>query len=336
MKVRSLLLSAAAAATLISSATAAEMINGAGASFPAPLYFEWAHAYQAATGNQVNYQSIGSGGGVKQVQARTVDFGASDEPLDLARQKADKLLQFPAVVGGIAIAYNLPELGGAELKISNSVAEGIFMGAINNWADPKIKADNPTLNLPNKKIIVVHRSDGSGTTWNFTYWLDKVSAAWHGSVGLGKTVKWPVGIGGKGNEGVANMLKQAPGTIGYIETAYAKKNNLPMATLQSAEKTWVKPTTESIKAAAASANWKASEGFYEILALEKGKNTYPIAAATFILLPAEKGAANKKVKEFFGYAFSKGDATAEKLGYIPLPDVTTKAIGDYLSANGVK
>lgn len=329
---KTLLLSLFAALSL----SAAETINGAGATFPAPLYFEWAHSYAATSGVQVNYQSIGSGGGVKQIQARTVDFGASDEPLDLARLKADKLIKFPAVIGAISLAYNLPELGGKELKLSNEAVEGIFMGAITMWNDPKIAKDNAGVALPAKKIYVVHRSDGSGTTWNFTYWLDKISATWHGQVGLGKTVKWPVGIGGKGNEGVTNMIKQAPGGIGYIETAYAKKNNLPMATLQSAEHTWVKPTTESIKAAAANANWKASEGFYEILALEKGKNTYPLTAATFILLPAEKAVENKKVSTFFTYAFDKGDEAAEKLGYIPLPKATTDAINTYLKSVGAK
>lgn len=327
-----LLLSALAAISLI----AADKISGAGATFPAPIYYQWAHAYEAATGIQVNYQSIGSGGGIKQVQARTVDFGASDEPLEPTRLAKDKFFQFPAVVGAIGLAYNLPELGDKEIKLSNAVVEGIFMGTISKWNDPKILADNQGVALPDKTITVAYRSDGSGTTWNFTYWLDKVSPVWHEKVGLGKTVQWPVGLGGKGNEGVTNMIKQTPGSIGYIETAYAEKNNLPMATIQSAEKTWVKPTTESIKAAAANAKWKAAEGFYEILALEPGKNTYPITAATFILLPIEKADSNKKVTAFFDYALNKGASEAQKLGYIPLPQETIATIAEYWKTNNIK
>jgi len=327
-----LLLSALAAVSLI----AADKISGAGASFPAPIYYQWAHTYAAATGTQVNYQSIGSGGGIKQIQARTVDFGASDEPLKPEKLTADKLLQFPAVVGAIGLAYNMPALDGKEIKLSNAVIEGMFMGTISKWNDPKIAADNAGVKLPDLAITIAHRSDGSGTTWNFTYWLDHVSSVWHDKVGLGKTVKWPVGIGGKGNEGVTNMIKQTPGSIGYVETSYAEKNNLPMATIQSAEKTWVKPTTETIKAAAANAKWKASEGFYQILANQPGKETYPIVAATFILLPVEKVAENKKVVTFFNYSFEKGAAEAQKLGYIPLPKETLEAITAYWKANGAK
>lgn len=327
-----LLLSALAAVSLI----AADKISGAGASFPAPIYYQWAHAYQAETSTQVNYQSIGSGGGIKQIQARTVDFGASDEPLTPERLAKDKLLQFPAVVGAIGLAYNLPALEGKEIKLSNAAIEGIFMGSITKWNDPLIAADNAGVKLPELAITVAHRSDGSGTTWNFTYWMDKISTKWHDTIGLGKTVKWPVGIGGKGNEGVTNMIKQTPGSIGYVETAYAEKNNLPMATLQSAEKTWVKPTNATIAAAAANAKWKADEGFYEILSLEPGKETYPIVAATFILLPVEKTAENKKVTAFYNYAFTKGAEEAKKLGYIPLPKETTDVISAYWAAKGVK
>lgn len=327
-----LLVSALAAVSLI----AADKISGAGASFPAPIYYQWAHDYQAQSGVQVNYQSIGSGGGIKQIQARTVDFGASDEPLEAKRLTEDKLLQFPAVVGAICLSYNLPEVANKEVKLSNAAIEGIFMGTITKWNDPKILADNPGVALPDKAITIAHRSDGSGTTWNFTYWLDKVSPKWHEKVGIGKTVQWPAGIGGKGNEGVTNMIKQTPGAIGYIETAYAHKNNLPMVTLQSAENTWVKASTENIMAAAANAKWKAEEGFYQILASQPGKNTYPIVAATFILLPKEKAAENKKVAQFFDFAFAKGGAEAEKLGYIPLPKPTIDAIDAYWKANGAK
>ena len=327
-----LLLSALAAVSLI----AADKISGAGASFPAPIYYQWAHTYEAATGVQVNYQSIGSGGGIKQIQARTVDFGASDEPLEPAKLAQDKLLQFPAVVGAIGLAYNIPALEGKEIKLSNAVVEGIFLGTITKWNDPKIAAENAGVALPDLAVTIAHRSDGSGTTWNFTYWLDAISPAWHEKVGLGKTVQWPIGIGGKGNEGVTNMIKQTPGSIGYVETSYAEKNNLPMATVQSAEKTWVKPTTATIKAAAANAKWKAEEGFYQILANQPGKETYPIVAATFILLPIEKTAENKKVVTFFNYSFEKGAEEAQKLGYIPLPKETITAIVAYWKANGAK
>jgi phosphate transport system substrate-binding protein len=318
------------------SLSAADTISGAGASFPAPLYYDWAHSYNQATGIQVNYQSIGSGGGIKQIAARTVDFGATDAPLEVKDQEKMKVYQFPAVIGAIAVAYNLPELKGKELKLSNEVIEGIFMGEITTWNDPKIAKDNKGVKLPSKPINLVHRSDGSGTTWNFTYWLDKISAKWHEKIGLGKTVEWPVGMGGKGNEGVANMMKQTPGSIGYLETAFVKQNNLEMATLQSAEKTWVKATPKTMANAAANARWKASEGFYEVLALEPGKQTYPITAATFILLPKEKAEQDKKVTAFYNYGFDKGDAAAEKLGYIALPKVTTDAINAYWKANGIK
>jgi len=327
-------LSLFAAAALVTGAIAADKISGAGATFPAPLYYDWAHGYAAKTGNQVNYQSIGSGGGIKQIQKRTVDFGASDKPLSPQELAKDNLLQFPTVVGSIAVTYNLPGVPDGALKLSNEAVAGIFLGTITTWNDPLIKKDNPSLNLPDKRITVVHRSDGSGTTFNFVYWLDKISPTWKSKVGVGTSVNWPVGIGGKGNEGVANVLRQTPYSIGYVEYAYKKENKMTAAQVQSADKTWVELTVANVKEAAKNAKWTKKDHFHEILALEPGKKSYPITAATFILLPKEKPEQNKKVIQFFNYAF-ENDAAAERLGYIPLPNETVKLIQSYFKDNGL-
>lgn len=321
------------AAAISVSAFAADTINGAGATFPAPLYQSWAHAYNKVTGAQINYQSIGSGGGIKQIQKRTVDFGASDKPLTPEELAKDGLLQFPAVVGTINVVYNIPGIGNDGIKLSNEAVAGIFLGTISQWNDPVIAKDNHGVNLPAKNITVVYRADGSGTTWNFAYWLDKISPVWKSKVGVGTSVKWPKGMGGKGNEGVANNVKQLPYSIGYVEFAYAKQNNMTSAVLQSADKSWVSASVASSKEAAKNAKWTKQDHFHEILALQPGKNTYPVVAGTFILLPKEKVDANKKVTKFFKFAFDKGDAEAEKLGYIPLPTETTKLIESYWSDN---
>ncbi len=329
------LLSLFAVAALATGAVAADKISGAGATFPAPLYYDWAHEYAAKTGNQVNYQSIGSGGGIKQIQKRTVDFGASDKPLTPEELAKDNLLQFPAVVGTINVIYNIPGVADEAIKLSNDAVAGIFLGTISAWNDPIIKKDNPGLNLPEKRITVVHRSDGSGTTWNFVYWLDKISPTWKSKVGVGTSVNWPVGIGGKGNEGVANIVKQTPYSIGYVEFAYAKQNKMNSAQLMTAEKTWVAPSVETSKEAAKNARWAKQTHFHEILALEPGKKSYPITAGTFILLPKEKVDSNKKVVKFFNYAFENGAPAAERLGYIPLPNETVKLIQSYFKDNGL-
>ena len=322
-----------AATTLSISAFAADTINGAGASFPAPLYQAWAHAYNAATGVQVNYQSIGSGGGIKQIQNRVVNFGGTDAPLKPEQLAKDGLLQFPAVVGSIDIVYNIPGVADGKLKLSNEAAAGIFLGTITMWNDPIIAKDNAGVNLPAKAITVVYRADGSGTTWNFTYWLDKISPTWKSKVGVGTSVKWPKGMGGKGNEGITNNIKQVPYSIGYVEYAYAKQNKLTSAIVQSAEKTWVESSVETSKEAAKNAKCTKKDHFYEILSLEPGKKSYPLVAATFILLPKEKPADDKKVTSFYKFAFDKGDAEAAKLGYIALPDATTKLIESYWAEN---
>jgi phosphate transport system substrate-binding protein len=312
---------------------AADRINGAGASFPAPLYYDWAYQYQKDTHNKINYQSIGSGGGIKQISNRIVDFGASDKPLDAKTLTKSKLLQFPAVIGSIVIAYNIPGIADEALKLKNSVVADIFAGKITHWNDAAIKADNPQLKLPDEKIIVVHRSDGSGTTYNFTYYLNGSSTYWKENYGVGKTIDWATGIGGKGNEGVANLIKQTPYAIGYIENAYKEKNHLSAATLQSASGTWVSAREENFQAAAKFASWSKEEHFYAMLSLQPGDSSYPIVAATFILLPIEKADMNKKVIAFFDYAFNNGDASAKKLGYIALPEATKKMIREYWAAH---
>lgn len=321
------------AAVTITSSFAADKINGAGASFPAPLYYDWAFNYEKDTGNKVNYQSIGSGGGVKQIAGRIVDFGATDEALTGLKLAKDNLLQFPAVIGSIVIAFNVDGIADETLKLSNENVADIFAGKITMWNDAKIVADNAGVNLPNQKIIVVHRSDGSGTTFNFTYYLSGSSESWKNTFGTGKAVDWATGIGGKGNEGVASLVKQTPYSIGYIESAYKEKNNLSAAILKTANGKWVKATDENFKAAAKYATWTKEKHFYSVLALQQGDTSYPIVAATFILLPREGGEMNKKVIAFYDYAFKNGDEAAKKLGYIALPEETKNMVREYWNAN---
>ena len=320
-------------AASVSSSFAADKINGAGASFPAPLYYDWAFSYKKDTKNRVNYQSIGSGGGIKQITKRIVNFGASDKPLNYKKLAKAKLLQFPAVIGSIVIAFNVDGIADETLKLSNDVVADIFAGKITKWNDAKIAVNNSGVNLPNKKIIVVHRSDGSGTTYNFTYYLSGSSKNWKENFGTGKAIDWAVGIGGKGNEGVANLVKQTPYSIGYIENAYKEKNNLSAAVLKTASGKWVVANETNFKAAAKYASWTKEDNFYAMLALQPGDTSYPIVAATFILLPKEKPAMNKKAIAFYDYAFKNGDKSAKKLGYIPLPEATKKMIREYWATN---
>lgn len=320
------------AAVAVTAANAGDKINGAGASFPAPLYYDWAYNYGKDTKTRINYQSIGSGGGIKQISKRIVDFGASDKPLKTNKLNKDKLLQFPAVIGSIVVAHNVPGVKDEELKLKNSVVADIFAGKITKWNDPAIAADNEGVNLPNEEIITVHRSDGSGTTYNFTYYLSGSSDNWKENFGTGKAIDWANGIGGKGNEGVANLVKQTPYAMGYIENAYKEKNNLAAAQLQTASGKWVTAREENFKAAAKYASWTKEDNFYAMLALQPGDTSYPVVAATFILLPVEKPDMNKKVIKFYDYAFKNGDAAAKKLGYIPLPEETKNMIREYWSA----
>ena len=321
------------AAVAVTSATAGDKINGAGASFPAPLYYDWAYNYGKETKTRINYQSIGSGGGIKQITKRIVDFGASDKPLKTKELNKEDLLQFPAVIGSIVVAHHIPGVADEALKLKNSVVADIFAGKITKWNDAAIATDNPTVKLPNEEIIVVHRSDGSGTTYNFTYYLSGSSENWKSNFGTGKAIDWKVGLGGKGNEGVANLIKQTPYSIGYIENAYKEKNNLAAATLQTASGKWVAAREANFKAAAKYASWTKEDNFYAMLALQPGDTSYPIVAATFILLPKEKPAMDEKVIKFYDYAFKNGDAAAKKLGYIPLPEETKNMIREYWAAN---
>lgn len=313
----------------VAALSAADRVNGAGASFPAPLYFDWAYDYQKATGTQINYQSIGSGGGIKQIKGRMVDFGASDKPLKPNELGKMQLFQFPTVIGSILVVYNIDGVKDGELKLKNRVVADIYGGKIAYWDDDKIAADNPDVKLPHEKITVIHRADGSGTTFNFTYFLDKVSDMWHNEFGVGKSIQWATGIGGKGNEGISSLLKQTPYSIGYIEYAYKMQNGFTAAQLQSADGYWVEATEENVKAAAKHAVWRAEENFYQVLALQPGQNSYPITAATFIMMPRESMKYNKKVEAFFDWAFAYGDVNAVKLGYIPLPEQTKELIRDF-------
>ena len=331
---KKLILTAGAIAAIASN-LAADRINGAGASFPAPLYYDWAYEYHKATGVEVNYQSIGSGGGIKQISNRIVDFGASDKPLKPKKLDKKNLYQFPAVIGSIVVVYNLPEVADMQLKLENKDVADIFLGKIKYWDDKAIAEDNPGVKLPHKKITVVHRSDGSGTTFNFSYYLAHVSQDWANQVGIGKALDWPVGLGGKGNEGVSNLVKQTPYSIGYVEYAYKLKNNFKAATLQTKSGKWVKPVEENFKAAAKYASWGPQNHFYQILALQPGDNSYPLVAGTFILLPREKPEQDKKVTAFFDWAFKNGDAAAKKLGYIPLPASTKEKIREYWKMHGI-
>jgi len=315
------------AAIAATSMIAADKINGAGATFPAPCYYDWAYNYQKATKTRVNYQSIGSGGGIKQVSERIVDFGATDAPMTPKELDKAGLFQFPAVIGSIVVAHNLPGVADEKLKLKNSVVADIFAGKITMWNDAAIVADNAGVKLPAEKIIVAHRSDGSGTTYVFTDYLSEASKTWKSKFGIGKAIGWATGVGGKGNEGVTNLIKQTPYSIGYIENAYKEKNNLSAATLQTAEGKWVTATKANFQLAVKQAKWSKKDHFYSSLVLQDG--AYPIVAATFILMPREKADVNKEVINFFDYSFRNGDAAAEKLGYIALPVETTNLVREY-------
>ncbi|NOX98047.1 MAG: phosphate ABC transporter substrate-binding protein PstS [Nitrospirae bacterium] len=328
-------LSFAAVLTFSLTAFAGTMLNGAGASFPYPVYSAWGYTYNKATGLKLNYQSIGSGGGQRQIMNRTVDFGASDAPLNPDKLEKENLLQFPAVIGGVVPVVNIPGIKAGELKLDPETLTRIFLGEIISWDDEKVKALNPTLRLPSKKITVVHRSDGSGTTAIFTTYLSQVSIEWKEKVGAGKAVRWPVGIGGKGNEGVANYVKRVRYSIGYVEFAYAKQNKLTYTLLKNAAWNFVKPSFESFQDAAASGNFDPEKDFYLWLVNSPGKNSWPISGATFILLAKEKNASNVKVVKFFDWAFNNGNEIARKLTYVPLPDSLKDSIRNYWKAQGI-
>ena len=295
-------------------------ITGAGASFPAPLYAKWAAEYANATGVKVNYQSVGSGAGMKQIEAKTVDFGASDEPLKDEDLKAKGLVQFPTVIGGVVPVVNIEGVKPGDLTLDGQLLGDIYLGKIEKWNDPAIAAANPDVKLPDAKIAVVRRADGSGTSFNFTNYLSKVNPEWKEKVGEGKAVNWPTGTGGKGNEGVAAFVSRLPNSIGYVEYAYVKQNNMTYTKLKNAAGNVVAPDDVSFKAAAGSADWKSS--FYQILTNQAADQAWPITAATFIMMHTaqDKPEAASGVLKFFDWAYSNGDAMSNDLTYVPMPD----------------
>lgn len=334
---KSLKLSLAAvalAASLIPAAQAAD-ITGAGATFVFPTMSRWSADYNKETGHRINYQSIGSGGGIAQMKANTVDFGSSDAPLKPEDLAASNLVQFPSVMGGIVPAYNVAGIGANELKLDGATLADIYLGKITKWNDPAIARLNPGLALPNLRITVVHRSDGSGTTFNFVNYLSKVSPEWKTKVGEGTSVRWPTGVGGKGNEGVTAYVKQIKGGIGYIELSYALTNKVAYAQMKNAAGNYVQASDATIQAAAASAEWGTSKDFYLVVTNAPGADAWPIAATNFILMSKrpKNAEGNKAAREFFHWVYENGDQSATDLGYVPLPDALVEQIEAYWAAN---
>lgn len=315
---------------------AAETLNGAGATFPYPVYSAWAFDYDKVTGVKLNYQSIGSGGGQRQITDRTVDFGASDDPLKPDQLQKDKLLQFPAVIGGVVPVGNLEGIEPGQIKLDSDILCKIFLGEIKTWDDAAVKKLNPGLKMPKGDITVVYRSDGSGTTAIFTHYLSETCPAWKEKVGAGKAVKFPVGIGGKGNEGVSNYVKRTPNAIGYVEFAYAKQNKLDYTQLKNKAGNFVEPGFASFEDAAETGDFDAKKDFFLWLTNAPGKNSWPIAGATFILLAKEKTDSNKNVVKFFDWAFKNGDNKAKELVYVPLPKSLKDKVRAYWKANGLQ
>lgn len=303
-------------------------ITGAGASFPYPAYAKWSAKYHEETGNRINYQSIGSGGGQQQIIAKTVDFGASDDPMKGADLEEHNLLQFPAIIGGTVPVINVAGVKPGEMKLTGAVIADIFMAKITKWDDAAIAELNPDLKLPSSSIIVVHRSDGSGTTFGWTNYLSKVSSAWKDQVGEGKAVKWPTGQGGKGNEGVAAYVRQLKNSIGYVEYAYAKQNNLSWTQLQNQDGEFVQPSQTAFAAAAANADWTSAPGMGVVLTNEVGAESWPVTSASFILMHKKQdNPANAlEVLKFFDWSFKNGKAMAQELDYVPMPDTVTDQI----------
>ena len=319
-----------AALSLGFAATAqAQDVTGAGASFPAPLYSKWAADYKAATGSQVNYQSVGSGAGLQQIKAKTVDFGASDMPLKDEELKAAGLVQFPTVIGGVIPVINVKGINPGQLKLSGPLLADIYLGKITKWNNPAIAAMNAGVALPDATIAPVRRADGSGTSFIFTNYLSKVSPEWKSKVGEGTAVNWPIGTGGKGNEGVAQFVSRIPNSIGYVEYAYVKQNKMNYAQMQNAAGKIVQPSDEAFKASAASANWKGS--FYQILTNQQGAQAWPISGATFILMQASQDKPEKAAGalKFFKWSMTNGDKQADALDYVPLP----KDVKDVIEAS---
>jgi len=330
------LLTGAALASFALVAQAAD-ITGAGASFVFPVMSKWSADYATATGNKVNYQSIGSGGGIAQIKAGTVDFGSSDAPLKSEDLASSGLAQFPSVIGGVVPVANVPGLQPGALKLDGPTLANIFLGKISRWNDPAIVALNAGLALPDLKITVVHRSDGSGTSFNYTNYLSKVSADWKSQVGEGTTVQWPVGIGGKGNEGVAAYVKQIRGGVGYVELAYALQNRLAYAQMKNAAGRFVQPGDETFAAAAASADWANARDFNLVITNAPGANAWPITATNFILVrKRSKAGSLKNTTDFFRWVYSSGKNQAKALDYVPLPDTLVRQIETYWNQQNLK
>jgi len=326
---------AIAASALVATAVNAANITGAGATFPYPVYAKWAELYKGATGTGLNYQSVGSGAGVKQIKAKTVDFGASDMPLPASELDAAGLFQFPPIMGGVVPVVNLDGIAPGQLKLTGPLIADIFLGKITKWDALAIAALNPGVKLPAADITVVHRADSSGTSFLFTDFLSKASPEWKAGIGAGTAVKWAVGVGGKGNEGVAANVQRIRGAIGYVEWAYAKKNKLTHTQLRNKEGQFLQPDDDNFKAAAASAEWTKTPGFAVVLTDTAGKNSWPITGVSYILVhknqsDAEKG---KEVLKFFDWAYKNGGPAAIELDYVPMPDPVVKLVHDAWRAN---
>jgi phosphate transport system substrate-binding protein len=324
----------AAAASFAVSAQAAD-ITGAGATFPYPIYAKWAEMYKKASGNGLNYQSVGSGAGIKQIKAKTVDFGASDMPLPADELTRDGLFQFPAIMGGVVTVINLAGVAPGQLKLSGPVVADIYLGKVTKWNAPEIAALNPGVKLPAEDITVVHRADGSGTSFLFTDFLSKTNAEFKQKIGAGTTVKWATGVGGKGNDGVAANVQRIKGSIGYVEWAYAKKNKMTHTQLKNHDGVFLQPDDDAFKAAAASADWAKAPGMAVVLTDQPGKAAWPITGASYIIVyKAQADAAKgKEVLKFFDWAYKNGDAAATELDYVPMPDTVTRLVQDAWKAN---
>ncbi len=335
MRMKHLFVSIAIAASSLAASVHAANITGAGATFPYPVYSKWAELYQKASGTGLNYQSVGSGAGIKQIKAKTVDFGASDMPLPAAELNAAGLFQFPAIMGGVVPIVNLPGAAPGQLKLTGAVLADIYLGKITKWNAPQIAALNPGVKLPADDITVVRRADSSGTSFLFTDYLSQTSPEWKTKIGSGTAVKWAVGVGGKGNEGVAANVQRIKGAIGYVEWAYAKKNKMQHTQLQNKDGVFLQPDDDAFKAAAAGANWTGTPGFAVVLTNQPGKASWPITGVSYILVHKSQanGARAKEVLKFFDWAYKNGDAAAVELDYVPMPDSVTKLVQDAWRAN---
>ncbi|MBV9522975.1 MAG: phosphate ABC transporter substrate-binding protein PstS [Alphaproteobacteria bacterium] len=325
-----ILLGALVGASLTAGVAGAAEISGAGATFPYPIYAKWAEAYKAKSGIAMNYQSIGSGGGIKQIESKTVDFGASDMPLKPEELEKAGLLQFPMIMGGEVAVLNVKGIEPGKLKLDGKTLADIYLGKITKWNDAALTKLNPDLKLPDQAIAVVHRSDGSGTTFIFTDYLSKVSPEWSDKVGESTAVEWPVGLGGKGNEGVAALVSRTDGAIGYVEYAYAKQNKLAYALLSNKEGVFNQPNAGSFQAAAANADWQKAPGYYLLLTDQPGKESWPITGASFILMykKQDKPETAKQVLQFFDWSYRNGQKMADELDYVPMPENVVKLVED--------